>query len=63
MSKIFLQTRTFENPTGDPLRDFNSFLEMKGELVEGVTPLFNNITGGVVYVVTYWTKEKDMKEY
>ena len=49
-----MKIKTFDNVIGDTLSECNSFLQtIKRSLIISVTPLFNTILGGVIYVVIY----------
>lgn len=55
MNKVHLQVKAFDDVTsGDPTEKCNEFLKEIEGRVNTVTPLYNTILGGVVYVVTYW---------
>ena len=50
-----LKVRLFDSVMDSNTTDeVNEFLEEIGGSVEKVTPMWNNILGGVVYVVEYW---------
>jgi hypothetical protein len=49
------QVKVFDNVTSDNESDCNSFLkEITDSAVVSVTPLYNTILGGVIYVVVYY---------
>lgn len=49
-----IQVKIFDNVSGDNVTELNIFLSKMGEShVKRVTPLFNTILGGVIYVVEY----------
>ena len=49
-----LQIATFDNIMGDNQTECNEFLKTIGNDVFAVTPLYNTILGGVVYIVQYY---------
>jgi hypothetical protein len=54
MSKLKMQVKVFDNASGDTASDCNKFLDEIKNLAFSVTPFYNTILGGVVFVVTYW---------
>lgn len=52
---LYLQVKYFNDCTSaDSESNVNEFLKEKGSKIEKVTPFWNNILGGIVYVVTYF---------
>ena len=50
-----LQVKAFDNViSGNTTEQCNIFLKEMGIKVTSVTPLYNTILGGVVYIVTYF---------
>lgn len=48
------QIKTFDNVTGDNVKELNLFLKSIGEKrIYNITPIYNTILGGVIYVVEY----------
>ena len=49
-----MKVKTFDNVTGDTLQECNDFLKtIKASLIISITPLYNTILGGIIYVVVY----------
>jgi hypothetical protein len=49
-----MKVKTFDNITADTLQECNDFLKtIDSSLIISITPLYNTILGGVIYVVVY----------
>jgi len=54
IQSLNMKVKTFDNVTGDTLQNCNDFLQtIDSSLIISITPLYNTILGGVIYVVFY----------
>lgn len=54
MKGLKLQVATFDNVTCDNATECNDFLKIIGDKVKDVNTHYNNLLGGIIYVVIYF---------